>query len=134
MRVVLFLIVVLLLIVVFDYDYGGAIYFSGNGSVVNCSFVNCSNGAAAYEKRGVAVMVPEWDSEKCIQCNSCSYVCPHATIRPFALSEDEAANIPSEAQVVDIKAGAGKGTYKFTIAVSPLDCMGCAVCIRCKQV
>ena len=87
------------------------------------------HGAAAYEKRGVAVMVPEWDSEKCIQCNSCSYVCPHATIRPFALDKKEADGIPSEAQVVDIKAGAGKGEYKFTIAVSPLDCMGCGVCV-----
>ena len=85
-------------------------------------------GAAAYEKRGVAVMVPTWDAAKCIQCNQCSYVCPHATIRPFALTEDEAAKAPEAATIVDVKAGKGKGTYKFTIAVSPLDCMGCSVC------
>nr|WP_325253687.1 pyruvate:ferredoxin (flavodoxin) oxidoreductase [uncultured Oscillibacter sp.] len=85
-------------------------------------------GAAAYEKRGVAVTVPNWDSTKCIQCNNCAYVCPHATIRPFALSEDEAKNAPSAAKIVDIKAGKGKGVYKYTMAVSPLDCMGCGVC------
>ena len=87
-------------------------------------------GAAAYEKRGVAVAVPQWDSSKCIQCNQCSYVCPHATIRPFALTEDEAANAPEAAKIVDVKAGKGKGQYKFTIAVSPLDCMGCSVCVK----
>ncbi len=85
-------------------------------------------GAAAYEKRGVAVQVPTWDATKCIQCNQCSYVCPHATIRPFALTEEEAAKAPEAAKIVDVKAGKGKGTYKFTIAVSPLDCMGCSVC------
>nr|MCR5761382.1 pyruvate:ferredoxin (flavodoxin) oxidoreductase [Sphaerochaetaceae bacterium] len=86
-------------------------------------------GAANYEKRGVAVAVPRWTSSKCIQCNNCSYVCPHATIRPYALTEEEAAKIPAAAQVVDIKAGKGKGVYKFTLAVSPLDCMGCGVCV-----
>ena len=86
-------------------------------------------GAAAYEKRGVAVTVPTWDAEKCIQCNKCSYVCPHATIRPFALTEEEAAKAPAAAKIVDIKAGKGKGVYKYTMAVSPLDCMGCAVCV-----
>ena len=86
-------------------------------------------GAAAYEKRGVAVSVPEWDSSKCIQCNQCSYVCPHATIRPFALTEEEAAAAPAGSQIVDIKAGAGKGKYKYSLAVSALDCMGCAVCV-----
>ena len=85
-------------------------------------------GAAAYEKRGVAVSVPKWDSSKCIQCNTCSYVCPHATLRPYALTAEEAAAIPADAQVVDVKAGKGKGVYKFTIAISPLDCMGCGVC------
>ena len=85
-------------------------------------------GAAAYEKRGVAVQVPTWDATKCIQCNQCSYVCPHATIRPFALTEEEAAKAPEAAKIVDVKAGKGKGTYKFAIAVSPLDCMGCSVC------
>ena len=86
-------------------------------------------GAAAYEKRGVAVNVPEWDSTKCIQCNQCSYVCPHATIRPFALTEEEAKNAPAQSKIVDIKAGKGKGVYKFALAVSPLDCMGCSVCV-----
>ena len=86
-------------------------------------------GAAAYEKRGVAVNVPTWDSAKCIQCNQCSYVCPHATIRPYALTEEEAKNAPAAAKIVDVKAGKGKGVYKFSIAVSPLDCMGCGVCV-----
>ena len=86
-------------------------------------------GAAAYEKRGVAVSVPTWDSTKCIQCNNCAYVCPHATIRPYALTEEEAAKAPAAAKIVDVKAGKGKGVYKYTMAVSPLDCMGCAVCV-----
>ena len=86
-------------------------------------------GAAAYEKRGVAVSVPTWDGAKCIQCNQCAYVCPHATIRPFALTADEAAKAPEAAKIVDVKAGKGKGEYKFTMAISPLDCMGCGVCI-----
>ena len=86
-------------------------------------------GAAAYEKRGVAVSVPTWDETKCIQCNNCAYVCPHATIRPFALTEEEAKNAPAAAKIVDIKAGKGKGVYKYTMAISPLDCMGCGVCI-----
>ena len=86
-------------------------------------------GAAAYEKRGVAVSVPTWDSTKCIQCNQCAYVCPHATIRPFALTAEEAKNAPEAAKIVDVKAGKGKGTYQFTMAISPLDCMGCGVCI-----
>ena len=86
-------------------------------------------GASAYEKRGVAVSVPTWDSTKCIQCNQCAYVCPHATIRPFALTADEAAKAPEAAKIVDVKAGKGKGTYQFTMAISPLDCMGCGVCM-----
>ncbi len=86
-------------------------------------------GASAYEKRGVAVTVPAWDETKCIQCNNCAYVCPHATIRPFALTAEEAAKAPAGAKLVDIKAGKGKGVYKYTMAVSPLDCMGCGVCV-----
>ena len=85
-------------------------------------------GASAYEKRGVAVSVPEWDSAKCIQCNQCAYVCPHATIRPFALTADELAAAPAQTKAVDFKVGAGKGVYKFSMAISPLDCMGCGVC------
>ena len=86
-------------------------------------------GASAYEKRGVAVTVPEWDSAKCIQCNNCAYVCPHATIRPVALTEEEAKNAPAVAKIVPVKAGKGKGVYSYTMAISPLDCMGCGVCI-----
>jgi pyruvate-ferredoxin/flavodoxin oxidoreductase len=85
-------------------------------------------GAAAYEKRGVAVSVPTWHSEKCIQCNNCSFVCPHATIRPFALTDEEAAAAPASTILVDAKGKAAKG-LKYTLAVSPLDCMGCGVCI-----
>ena len=85
-------------------------------------------GASAYEKRGVAVSVPEWDSTKCIQCNQCAYVCPHATIRPFALTADELAAAPAQTKAVDFKVGAGKGVYKFSMVISPLDCMGCGVC------
>ena len=86
-------------------------------------------GASAYEKRGVAVMVPEWNAETCAQCNQCSFVCPHATIRPYLLTEEEAANAPEGAAIVDKKAGKGKGVYKYSLAVSPLDCMGCGVCV-----
>ena len=86
-------------------------------------------GASAYEKRGVAVMVPEWDASKCIQCNNCAFVCPHATIRPYALTEEEAKNAPAGAKLVDVKAGKGKGVYKYCMSVSPLDCMGCGVCV-----
>ncbi|MGN0561321.1 MAG: pyruvate:ferredoxin (flavodoxin) oxidoreductase, partial [Candidatus Fimenecus sp.] len=85
-------------------------------------------GAAAYEKRGVAVMVPEWDGSTCAQCNKCAYVCPHATIRPYALSVEEASAAPATATIVD-KKGKGKDVYKYTMAVSPMDCMGCGVCI-----
>ena len=86
-------------------------------------------GAAAYEKRGIAVAVPKWDETKCIQCNKCAFVCPHATIRPFALTEEEVAAAPEATKTAPIKAGKGKGVYQFTMAVSPLDCMGCGVCI-----
>ena len=86
-------------------------------------------GASAYEKRGVAVTVPEWDADKCIQCNNCAFVCPHATIRPFALTEEEAKNAPATAKIRPVKAGKGKGVYQYAMAVSPLDCMGCGVCV-----
>ncbi|MBQ6465314.1 MAG: pyruvate:ferredoxin (flavodoxin) oxidoreductase [Oscillospiraceae bacterium] len=86
-------------------------------------------GAAAYEKRGIAVTVPAWDQTKCIQCNKCAFVCPHATIRPFALTAEEAEAAPAQAKIAEIKAGKGKGVYKFSMAVSPLDCMGCGVCV-----
>ena len=85
-------------------------------------------GASQYEKRGVAVMVPHWDETKCIQCNQCSYVCPHATIRPIALTADEAAAAPENMRMIDAK-GKGADGLKFAIAVSPLDCMGCYNCV-----
>ena len=86
-------------------------------------------GASAYEKRGVAVMVPHWDADKCIQCNQCSYVCPHATIRPFGLTEEEIANAPEGMRTLDIKMPKDTG-LKFTMAISPLDCMGCTNCAK----
>ena len=85
------------------------------------------HGASAYEKRGTAVSVPEWDLEKCIQCNSCAFVCSHATIRPFMLSEDEVKAAPSNIKLADTKPKASE--YKFTMSVTPLDCMGCGECI-----
>jgi len=86
-------------------------------------------GAAAYEKRGVAVAVPEWNAETCVACNKCAFVCPHATIRPFALDENEQANAPENITYAPKAALVNKAGYKFTIAVSPLDCMGCTVCV-----
>ena len=87
-------------------------------------------GASAYEKRGVAVEVPVWHAENCIQCNQCSYVCPHATIRPFAMNEEEAANAPASTKFAAKMIGKGCEGYKFTIAISPLDCMGCGLCVK----
>ena len=84
-------------------------------------------GAAAYEKRGTAVTVPTWDAEKCIQCNQCAFVCSHATIRPFMLSDDEVKAAPANIKLADTKPKAGE--YKYTMSVSPLDCMGCGECI-----
>ena len=98
------------------------------------AFVGCADGqfelgASAYEKRGVAVVVPHWDETKCIQCNQCAYVCPHATIRPFAMTEDEAAAAPEATRTLDAMGPKAKG-MKFTMAVSPLDCMGCTNCVK----
>ena len=93
----------------------------------DCADGTFEQGASAYEKRGVAVLVPEWNAESCAQCNKCSFVCPHATIRPFALTEEEAAAAPA-----NTKYGTKpifKTGYKYTLAVSPMDCMGCGVCI-----
>ncbi len=84
-------------------------------------------GASAYEKRGVAVMVPEWNAETCAKCNKCAYVCPHATIRPFALSEEEVAAAP--AVMKKAPKPIVKTNYTYTLAVSPMDCMGCGVCV-----
>ena len=85
-------------------------------------------GASAYEKRGTAVMVPEWDPSTCVQCNSCAFVCSHATIRPFILDEGEVKAAPSQIKLADSKHATGEG-MKFTMSVSPLDCMGCGECI-----
>ena len=84
-------------------------------------------GAAAYEKRGTAVTVPTWSAEKCIQCNQCAFVCSHATIRPFMLSDEEVKAAPEQIKLADMKPKAGE--YKYTMSVSPLDCMGCGECI-----
>ena len=86
---------------------------------------NTPSGSAAFEKRGIAVNVPVWHAENCVQCNQCSYVCPHAVIRPVAMTEEEAANVPAGTQVVDLK---GMPGYKFTMAISVLDCTGCGSC------
>ena len=85
-------------------------------------------GASAYEKRGTAVMVPEWDPASCAQCNSCAFVCSHATIRPFILNADEQAAAPSQIKLADSK-HATDTTMKYTMSVSPLDCMGCGECV-----
>ena len=85
-------------------------------------------GASAYEKRGTAVMVPEWDPASCAQCNSCAFVCSHATIRPFILDADEAAKAPSQIKLADSK-HAVDASMKYVMTVSPLDCMGCGECV-----
>ncbi len=84
-------------------------------------------GASAHEKRGVAVMIPEWNAETCAKCNKCAFVCPHATIRPFALTADEVAAAP--AQMKKAPKPIVKTDYTYTLAISPLDCMGCGVCV-----
>jgi len=83
------------------------------------------SGAAAFEKRGIAVNVPVWNAENCIECTFCSYVCPHAAIRPIAMTEDEAAKVPAGTVVKDLM---GMPGYKFAIVVSSLDCTGCGSC------
>ncbi|MBR1559085.1 MAG: pyruvate:ferredoxin (flavodoxin) oxidoreductase [Clostridia bacterium] len=84
-------------------------------------------GLTAYEKRGIATRVPVWDAAKCIQCNKCAYVCPHAVIRPYLLDDDEAANAPGGVTAVPAKGKQAKG-YKFAMLVSDLDCTGCGSC------
>ena len=83
------------------------------------------SGASAYEKRGIAVDIPVWKSENCIQCNRCAYVCPHAVIRPVALTEEELANAPEGTKAIDM---IGMPGMKFAITVSALDCTGCGSC------
>ncbi len=84
-------------------------------------------GLAAFEKRGIAIDVPQWIPENCIQCNQCSYVCPHAVIRTFALDEEELANAPEGYQAIK-PMGRGMEDYKFAITVSQMDCTGCGLC------
>ena len=84
-------------------------------------------GASAYEKRGVAVMVPEWNPDTCAKCNKCAFVCPHATIRPFVLTDEEVAAAPDTLKVSPKPFL--KTDYKYALTVSPLDCMGCGVCV-----
>ncbi len=85
-------------------------------------------GSSAYEKRGVAVTVPQWNPEHCVQCNNCAFVCPHACIRPFAMTEEEAAQAPATTKFT--AKPVIKTNYKFTMSVSPLDCMGCTLCVK----
>ena len=85
------------------------------------------NGTSAYEKRGIAVLVPEWQIDKCIQCNQCAFVCPHAAIRPFLLNEEEKKNAP-ESFATKKAIGKGLEGLEYRIQVSPLDCTGCGVC------
>ena len=83
------------------------------------------SGSSAYEKRGIAVDIPIWQPDNCIQCNRCAYVCPHAVIRPIALTEEEAANAPYGMDMIDMM---GMPNMKFSIAVSAYDCTGCGSC------
>ncbi len=87
-------------------------------------------GTTAYEKRGIAVNVPEWLQDKCIQCNQCSYVCPHATIRPFLLNEEEKSKAPSSIKLIEPKALKSDEKLYYSIGVTPLDCTGCGNCVE----
>ena len=86
-------------------------------------------GASAFEKRGVAVMVPEWNNTTCIGCNKCAFVCPHATIRPFALSAEEKAAAPETLKIAEKEKLVTNKGYSYAMTISPLDCMGCGVCV-----
>ena len=97
------------------------------------AFKDCADGqfeigASAYEKRGTAVMVPVWDPATCAQCNSCAFVCSHATIRPFILNDAEVKAAPANIKLADSKHATEAG-MKYTMSVSPLDCMGCGECV-----
>ena len=84
------------------------------------------SGTAAYEKRGIAINVPEWNIENCIQCNQCAIMCPHAAIRPFLLTDEEVKNAPEGLQT---KPALGAKGLNFCITVSPMDCQGCSNCV-----
>ena len=97
------------------------------------AFKDCADGqfelgASAYEKRGTAVMVPVWDPATCVQCNSCAFVCSHATIRPFILNDAEVKAAPANIKLADSKHAVAAG-MKYVMSVSPLDCMGCGECV-----
>ncbi|SEF78434.1 pyruvate:ferredoxin (flavodoxin) oxidoreductase [Lachnospira multipara] len=94
----------------------------------DCADGQFETGASQYEKRGTAVMVPEWDPASCVQCNSCAFVCSHATIRPFILDAAEVSAAPENIKLADSK-HAVDTSMKFTMSVSPLDCMGCGECV-----
>ena len=85
------------------------------------------SGSAEYEKRGIAVDIPVWKSENCVQCNRCAYVCPHAVIRPVALTEEELAKAPEGTEAIDM---IGMPGLKFTMTVSAYDCTGCGSCVN----
>ena len=84
-------------------------------------------GTTAYEKRGIAAQLPVWDSATCIQCNRCSFVCPHAVIRPYLLNEEEAANAPKDFITVPAK---GANGYSFSLQISEMDCTQTGSCSR----
>lgn len=87
-------------------------------------------GLTAYEKRGIAMMIPEWDRGKCIQCNKCALVCPHAVIRPYLLNDEEKANAPEGFETIPANGAATKGMH-FTMQISTYDCTGCGSCVAC---
>ena len=87
-------------------------------------------GLTAFEKRAIAVKVPKWDAEKCLQCNMCSYVCPHAVIRPYLLDENETADAPASFETVPAK-GKDAAGYNYSLQISALDCTGCGSCVTC---
>ncbi len=106
-------------------QYGDSLPVSAFNGIEDGTF---PAGTTAYEKRGVAVNVPEWVDENCIQCNQCSYVCPHAAIRPFLLTDEEVANAPEG--TTTIKGAATLKQFNYRIQVSTLDCTGCGVCVE----
>ena len=86
-------------------------------------------GNTVFEKRGIATQIPVWDATKCLQCNQCSYVCPHAVIRPFLLDEEEVKNAPGDFQTAELKAS--KAPYRYSLQISSMDCTGCGSCVAC---
>ena len=85
-------------------------------------------GTTKYEKRGIATVIPVWNSEKCTTCNMCSLYCPHSAIRPFLLNEEEVAKAPESFTTINMKGAGEVAKYKFRVQVSALDCTGCTVC------